>query len=195
MKETVEIEIDFGRIFRVLRCRWWVVLLAAMVGAAGCWIGSKLWITPRYTSSVIFYVSGSVTAPVDSAIVVLETDQTRREMLSYAGINRSEDEVEEWIYAEAVRTTDFLKVEVTAPDAVEAKVLADGAAAVLPRRVSEIMGNVAVSVVDEADFAKKPSTLTERQWAVLGAVLGSALAAGVIALGEIFRRKDDKVLG
>lgn len=186
---TEIIEIDFGRILKALWRRGWALALAAMAGASGCALGAEAWITPQYTSSVIFYIRGNGTAPVDSAIVVLETKATRREVLQVSGINRSEGEIEAWIFGEAIRATDFLKVEVTAPDAVEAKVLADGVAKVLPRRMSEILGTVTAQVVDEADFATQPSTLSTKQWAVLGAVLGTAMAAGIVALAAVFSKK------
>ena len=182
----VEIEIDFGKIFRALWRRGWAILLAAVIAGCGFILGAELWLTPRYTSTVVFFVSGNIPSPVDSATVVLETRQTRREILQQSGINRTEKEIEDWIRAEAIRTTDFLRVEVTAPDAVEAKTLADGAAKVLPRRVSEIMGVVSLQVVDEADFAEKPSGFTTKQWATLGAVLGMMVAAGIIGLKVIF---------
>jgi len=183
----VQIEIDIGRILRALGRRWWALVLAAVVGACGCMIGAKLWISPRYTSSMVFYVSGPVDSPVDSAVVVLETAQTRREILAQTGINRTHEEIREWIRAGAVRTTDFLRVEVTAPDPVEAKVLVDGVLTVLPRRVQEIMGNVTVLPVDEGELPRKPSGLSGKQWAALGGILGMGLWAAGIVLGEISR--------
>jgi len=186
---VLEIEVDIGKILRGLWRRGWLVLLAAVFGACGCALGAALWLTPQYTSSAIFYISGNVNAPVDSAIVVLETRQTRREVLLDSGINRSEEEVEEWIHAEPVRTTDFLKVEVTAPDAIEAKVLADSVTRVLPRRMGQIVGDISAMVVDEAALARKPSTFTQKQWAMLGAVVGTLLSAGIIVLVEIFPKK------
>ena len=86
-------------------------------------------------------------------------------------------------------------MEITAPDAVEAKILADGVASVLPRRVSQIMGNVSVQVVDEADFAEKPDGFTTKQWAMLGAVIGAALSAAVIGLREIFMGEKKQTAG
>ena len=191
----VEVEIDFGKIFRAWWRRGWAILLAAMIVGCGCAVGAKLWLMPWYTSTAVFFVSGPIPTPVDSAIVVLETRQTRREILLQSGINRTEGEIEEWIHGEAVRTTDFLKVEITAPDAVEAKILADGVASVLPRRVSQIMGNVSVQVVDGADFAEKPDGFTTKQWAMLGAVIGAALSAAVIGLREIFMGEKKQTAG
>lgn len=185
-----EIEIDLGGIFRVLRHRARILALVAVICAALGFLACRLWLTPRYTSSVTFYVSGNVASPVDSAIVVLETRQTLREVITASGVSCPVEELQKSIRAESVRATDFLEVEVTSHDVVEAKLLADSVAKVLPRRMGEILGDVTAAVVDEAVFAKESSTPGGKQCAVLGAVMGLILSVCAVVLMEIFSPKN-----
>lgn len=178
------IEIDLGRIFAA----YWrnlgkVFLIAAVCSVLGFLI-AFFFITPRYQSSVMFYVGGN---SVDSALVLLETGETLDAVLTESGAARDAEQLSKMLAAKAVQETGFFRVTVTSPDAREARYIADAVARVLPQRMQEIVGSTSVKVADTAEEAENPAIPSYPKCAAMGAAFGFLLSSAEIALGEIFR--------
>lgn len=194
IKQTDEIEIDLGKIFRALARHWLAIVLSALLGAGVfSWVTGCL-IPPRYESGVMFYVcsvSGEVLSPedlsiarklVESCMVLLNTRETQQGILDHTGMDMSCKELEERITAEAMGETEFFRVTVSGENPVEAERIADAIGAILPGRISVLIDGFSVRV---ADAAVLPSEATEPDGlrsALTGFLLGAVLSVTVIAV-------------
>lgn len=194
IKQTDEIEIDLGKIFRALARSWLAIVLSALLGAGGfAWVTEHL-IPPRYESGVMFYVcsvSGEMLSSedlsiarklVESCMVLLNTRETQQGILDHTGLDYSCKDLEERITAEAMGETEFFRVTVSGEDPVEAERIADAIGAILPGRISVLIDGFSVKV---ADAAVLPSQATEPDGllsALTGFSLGIILSVTIIVV-------------
>lgn len=167
-----EIELDIGKILKaLLRCRLWI-LVSAAVGTAAAFLLALL-ITPRYSSTVTFYVKndsrpdvgGSISSAdiaaskelVDSCLVILQAEETLDAVIYTAQVNKTHEQVRRMIHATAVNSTEFFSVEVTGTDPREAEAIANAIGYILPMRVVGIMEDSSVRIVDAALMPFDPS--------------------------------------
>lgn len=212
-EETVEI--DLGRLAATLWKKAWRIALAAFLCAAVVLLGTALFITPKYRSSVMFHVNNSVLAQgetahsidsadisasrnlVESCLVLLKTGESLEAVIDHTGVARSDTELAEMISAKAVGSTEIIQIVVTSPDPVEAERIASAVAEILPGRISNILEGASVKVVDTARMPSKPSSPSYLGNALIGFVAGLFLTAAIVALREIFdtsiRREEDVV--
>ncbi|MBR5021428.1 MAG: hypothetical protein IKY17_07335, partial [Oscillospiraceae bacterium] len=138
-----EIEIDLSRIFGALVDKAWLVGITAILCAVITFIGTVLFVTPMYQASSMFYVNnssislGEASLSISSAdisasrglvksyIVILNTRETLKDVIDYAGVDRSYGQVKSMISAAAVDNTEIFQVVVTSPDPQEAEQIAN----------------------------------------------------------------------
>lgn len=199
-----EMEIDFQRLFGALWQRKWWIVLVAVVFAAAAFMGTLLFITPKYQSSAMFYVnnsalsvgdatfsidSGDISASkslVNSYIVILKTRESLRDVIDYAGVDRNYSELKGMITAASVNSTEIFQVVVTSPDPKEAEEIANAIAYILPKRISSIIEGSSAKVVDSAVIASSPSSPSYAKNTAIGFLVGFCLMAAFFALREIF---------
>ena len=204
MQKKDEIEIDIGRVFRAVMDNAWIVAIVAVVCAVLTFVGTFFFITPKYTSTAMFYVnnnsfslgdaslsisSGDLTTSrnlVDSYLVILNTRETLNDVIDYAGAGRSYSELKKMITSQSVNETEIFEVSVTSPSAQEAERLANAIAYILPKRIGTIIDGTSAKVVDAAVVPSRPSSPSYPKNTVVGFLLGFLLSVGVIALREIF---------
>ena len=199
-----ELEIDLGRIFRAVMNRVWLVIIASVLCAAMAFGYTYQFITPQYQSAAMFYVNNNsfsvgdaslsissgdlVTSRglVDSYIVILKTRETLNEVIDYADLDLTYGQVSGMISASAVNETEIFRVVVTNPDPYEAEKIANAIAYILPKRISNIIDGTSAKIVDSAVVPAGPSSPSFTRNTMIGFLLGFLLAAGIIALKEIF---------
>jgi capsular exopolysaccharide synthesis family protein len=199
-----DMEIDFGRVFRAVLDRAWLVAIVAVLCAVLTLVGTIFLITPQYESTAMFYVnnsnlsfgdaslsisSGDLTTSrnlVDSYIVILNTRETLVDVIDYAGVSRSYKEVKDMLKAAAVNETEIFRVTVTNPDPQEAERIANAIAYILPKRIGTIIDGTSAKVVDAAVVPTKPSSPSYTVNTLIGFLLGCVLSVGFIVLREIF---------
>ena len=199
-----ELEIDLGKIVRSVVERAWLVAISALLCAVLTLAGTVFFITPKYESSAMFYVnnsklslgdasvsisSGDLSTSrnlVDSYIVILNTRQTLVDVMDYAGVSYTYEDIQEMIVAESVNETEIFQVTVTSSDPQEAERIASAIAYILPKRIGTIIDGTTARVADAAIVASKPSSPSYTKNTVIGFLLGFVLAVGGIALREIF---------
>lgn len=199
-----DIEVDLQRLVKALWKKLWVIVFSCIFGAVIALLVSTLLITPLYQSSAMFYVNngslsvgdaalslttGDISAAknlVDSYIVILNTRTSLNDVIDYAEVDRTYEEVREMIFASAVNSTEIFEVVVTSPDAEEAEKIASAIAYILPKRISSIIEGTSAEVVDSAIIASKPSFPNHLTNTVIGFALGMVLSAAIIALKEVF---------
>ena len=203
LQNNDEIEIDLGRILRAVMNRAWMVGIVAILCAIVTFVGTLLFITPKYEAAAMFYVnnsnlsigdaslsisSGDLTTSrnlVDSYIVILNTRETLVDVIDYAGASRTYTELRGMLASEAVNNTEIFKVTVTSTDPKEAERLANAIAYILPKRIGTIIDGTSAKVVDAAVVPSVPSSPSYTKNTVIGFLLGFMLCVGVIALREI----------
>ena len=199
-----EIEIDIQRLFSILTDKLWLILVAAVTGALGFLLVTFFMITPKYESSAMFYVnnnslsvgdasfsisSSDITASkslVDSYIVILQTRETLNDVMDYAGVSYSYEDMKDMLSASAVNSTEIFEVVVTNPDPFEAERIAAAIAYILPKRISSIIEGTSAKVVDAAVVAAQPSSPSYVVNTLTGFMIGFVMAVSILILRELF---------
>lgn len=203
-KNPEVIEIDVKRIWHAVWHKIWLALIIAVVCSILTYVGTHLFVTPKYKASAMFYVNnnsismgdasfslsqGDITAAkslVDTYIVILNSKSCLNDVIDYSGSDLSYGELRSMIAASAVNATEIFEVKVTSTDPKEAKELANAIAYILPKRISSIVEGTSANIVDYAVTPTSPSTPGYTSNALLGFLIGFALTVILIALKEIF---------
>lgn len=203
-KKTEVMELDVQRLLSALGKRVWLMVLVSLLFGAAALVGTMLLVTPKFQSSVMFYVNNNSMAMGDGAagitssdisasqslvstyIVILETWETMTDVINHSGVDRTYEELTKMVTAEAVADTQVFRVRVTSPDAQEAWKIAQAITRVLPQRISGIIEGTSAQMVDSAQVAVKPYSPNYLKNTMIGLMLGLALTMGSILLWEIF---------
>lgn len=196
--------VDLQRAVAALIRKMWMIVLAAVLSAVLVFVGTYFLITPKYESSALFYVnnnslslgdaslsidSGDISASkslVNSYIVILNTRESINEVIEYAGVDRSYEQIKEMISAASVNGTEIFEVVVTSPDPYEAEQIANAIAQVLPNRIAGIIEGTSAKIADHAVVAAEPSSPNYVVNLIVGFLIGGILAVGVILMQEMF---------
>ena len=111
LEKNEEIEIDLKRVFSALVKKIWLITAVSVISAVVLFVGTFLFITPKYKAAAKFYVHNSAYSAgnasvsisngdlvtsrglVDSYIVILNTRETLLDVINYAGVNRSPSQI------------------------------------------------------------------------------------------------------
>lgn len=199
-----DIEIDLKRVFDAVVHRAWLVTLVSIICAVVVLLGTVFFVTPLYESSAVFYVNnnalsvgdaslslstGDISAAkslVDSYIVILKTRTTLNDVIDYAGVDRTYNELRNMISAASVDDTEIFEIIVSSEDPYEAEKIANAIAYILPKRISSIIEGTSAKIVDTAVVASKPSSPSYTLNTLVGFLIGLAAMVVIIALREIF---------
>ena len=206
MNDTLKngvIEFDISRISNVLISKMWLILLISTISAIAIFCGTWLYIPPLYEASAVFYVnnnslsvgdaslslsSGDISAAkdlVDSYIVILDSWPTRDQIIEYAQLDLSRNELAEMMEAHSVNNTEIFKVTITSENPQEAEIIANAVASVLPKRIGEIIEGTSARVVETALVPTAPSSPSYTKNTVIGFLLGFMLTVAVIVVREM----------
>jgi len=204
-KETNGVlEIDLKRLFKAVWDRAWVVCISTVLCAIIALAGTVYLITPKYQSSAMFYVnnnslslgeasvsitSSDITASkslVDTYIVILNSRACLNDVIDYAAVDLSYNELKSMITAAAVNSTEIFEVIVTSPDPAEAKELANAIAHILPKKISNVVQSTTANVVDYAVKSSVPSSPNYINNTFLGLILGFLASVSIIIIRELF---------
>ncbi len=195
--------IDIMHILKALWHRAWALMLAAIIaGGIGFSIASFV-IPPQYSSSIMLYVNngnisiGSTSFQISSSEIsaaqslvktyteILKNRTTLERVIEKSGVSYSYRQLSEMIVAAPSNETEIMKVTVTSTDPNEAARIANCIAEELPVRISEIIDNASMEVVDSAvpDYQKISPSITK--YTAIGILLGALLAAAAITLAAI----------
>jgi len=197
------IEIDLRRLFGVLLSKAWLIAVVAVLCAVLTFAWTVLFVTPKYQSSVMFYVNntdlsvGGATVSigasdisasrglVDVYIVILKTRGTILDVIDYAGVDLSYGQVAGMISAGAVNETEVFRVTVTHSNPVEAEQIADAISYILPKRITNIIDGTSAKVVDEAIMPISPSSPNYTRNTMMGFLVGAILISALIVILDL----------
>ena len=212
MEKNHEVEIDLKRVLGLLLNKAWLIALVAVLCAVLTFVGTWLFVTPKYETTVMFYVNnrvtpngGSITSGdmsaarglVESFAIILNTRETLEEVNDRANLGRTYGQLLSMITAEAVEDTEILKVVVTSTDPVEAEAIANAITEVLPERSSKIIEGSSVRVITGANLPTAPCSPSYPTNTIIGFLVGFLAVVAVIVLQDVFDtviREEEDVL-
>ncbi len=197
------IEIDLKRIWNAFLRKLWLVLLVSFISAAVVLVGTVYLITPQYKSTALFYVnnnslsvggtavnidSGDITASkslVETYIVILNSREVLEDVIDYAEVDYTYDELKSMLSASSVNSTEVFEVVITGPNPEEAERIADAITEILPNKISNIVEGTSAKVVDYAIRAEKPSSPDRTMNTIIGFLLGFVFSVAVVVVLEL----------
>lgn len=202
------IEIDLLRLLKALWRHTVIIVLVMLLGGGAGFALAYYVVPPKYQASALLYVNNSSISVgstsislsdlsasqtlVDTYITILNTRLTLNEVIAQAGVDYTFEEMtaSEMIEAEAVNGTEIFRVMVTSKDPEEAERIANTIVRVLPDKIAQIVDGSSVRTVDLAVTPKKQSSPSCTLYALIGALAGLMLSAGIVIVRELL---DDQI--
>lgn len=192
-------EIDIRRILKVVLHRYWVILLVGVLAGAACWAYAHFMVTPTYSASVLMCVDnqypgspGYSSSQLEAAKILAKTNMdilrsrtVLEEAGKKAGLKYSYAQMRKMVTASANDETHLFTFTVTCENAKEAHKLATAIGEVLPGISEKALIGSSVSVIDNAVYNPNPVGPNENRYAMLGLMVGAALALTVIVLADV----------
>jgi capsular polysaccharide biosynthesis protein len=197
---TEESEIDLLALARLLWHRAWLLILVAILVAAGAFGYTYCFVTPQYTAQALMYVNNSsfslgsstfsISASelsaaktlVDTYGVILKSRTTLEEVIQVDNLEYTYEQLYSMISTSAVNSTDIFTVTVTSSSPAEAEYIANTIADLLPGKIADVVEGSDVRIVD---YAVVPSSRTSPSYTrntAIGGLLGLMLAAVFVLL-------------
>lgn len=200
-----EVTIDLMELFSALWAKKTIIILSAVFMALVAFVGTKMFVTPKYTSVTKLFV---MTKNDDTSASATYTDLQTGSMLTkdYMELVKSRpvlektisklkldvtpEELAGMITTETPTDTRIMSISVTDDDPKEAKQIADTLRKAVSVQITEIMSADSVNTVEEGNLPTSPSSPNVKKNMMLGALLGLVISMGFIVLISIL---DDTV--
>lgn len=189
-----EIDIDLTELIQLMLQKLWIIILCFVVAGTMAFAGTKMFITPKYSSSSMIYILTKTTSVTSLADIQIGEKLTVdfeylalsrpviEEVIDNLNMDNTYNEVVNMINISNPEDTRILKITVEHEDPVMAKKIANEMAEVTADRVSYVMDTDKPNVVENAVVAKDPSSPNALKNTVIGALFGAMVAVGVILL-------------
>ena len=138
----------------------------------------------------IIFSSGSLSVSkslVESYQVILKTRQTMQEVLDQCGVARDPNELINMVDITSVGGTEIFQVTVTGTQPEEVWQIAQGISVVLPQRITKIVENTKVHVLEAPVYSASPSIPSVSLNALIGLYIGFLISTGVLIALEFLR--------
>ena len=191
-----EITIDLTELLMVLWSKAHIILLSGILMALLAFVGTKLFITPLYTSVTKMYVLSKQdsNAGVTYSDLQTGTQLTKdymelvksrpvlEQVIAILNLDMEPEDLADMISVATATDTRILSVEVESENPREAKEIADAIRESVGIQITEIMDADAVNTVEEGNLPMEPSSPSTLKNSVIGGMLGVLIAIGVIML-------------
>ena len=192
-----EVTIDLMELFSALWAKKTIIILSAVFMALVAFVGTKMFVTPKYTSVTKLFV---MTKNDDTSASATYTDLQTGSMLTkdYMELVKSRpvlektisklkldvtpEELAEMITTETPTDTRIMSISVTDDDPKEAKQIADTLRKAVSVQITEIMNADSVNTVEEGNLPTSPSSPDVKKNMMLGALLGLVISMGFVVL-------------
>lgn len=192
-----EVTIDLMELFSALWAKKTIIILSAVFMALVAFVGTKMFVTPKYTSVTKLFV---MTKNDDTSASATYTDLQTGSMLTkdYMELVKSRpvlektisklkldvtpEELEGMITTETPTDTRIMSISVTDDDPKEAKQIADTLRKAVSVQITEIMNADSVNTVEEGNLPTSPSSPNVKKNMMLGALLGLVISMGFVVL-------------
>ncbi len=207
-RHNEEMEIDLLELLRYLKKRIIVIVAACLVCAVAGFLGTKLFITPEYTTNTRIYVrnrsngNNMVTSDFQIATYVMNDykalitgQNVAKEAISRLGLNMKPETLSRKIQVTSPENTRVLQITITDQDPRRAADIANTVRDVASAEIKRIMDVDAVQMVYEAEVPKEPSGPNTIKNTALAGIVGLIIAAGVYTviflLDDTIRTEED----
>ncbi len=196
-RRKTEYEVNLQTLLSAVIHRLWIVGIVSVLCAILTFMGTYMFISPKYSCYTAFYVNNSTSVNnvsvdlgdisaskslVESYVVILLTRQTLTDVIDYADVDVNYLDLRDMIKAIPVNNTEIVRVTVTCTDAEMAHKLASAIEYVLPNRISEVIEGSSAKVVDSAVVSYGQVGPDYSLNATVGFIVGAMLTIGVIVL-------------
>ena len=197
-----EIEIDLIELFMVLKSKLHIILLSGILAALLAFVGTKLLMTPMYTSVTKMYVLSRQDSSAGVTYSDLQTGSqlTRdyaelvksrpvlEQVIAVLNLDMEPEDLAKNITVETPTDTRILSISVESDNPKEAKEIADTLRETVSSEIKEIMHAESVDTIEDGNLPKEPSSPSLKKNMVLGGALGVFLALAILIF--IFLRDD-----
>lgn len=189
-----EIEIDLRELFFALKKRILILLAALAAGAVLAGAYTALLVTPIYSATSTMLVLTKETTLSSLADLQIGSQLTQdysmlitsrtvlQEVIDNLGLDMNYKALEGNISINNPEDTRILEITVTNPDPEMAKKIVDELSEVSSEFIGEQMEVVPPKIVEEGEVPESQTSPNMRRNVMMGALVGFALAAGVIIL-------------
>ena len=191
-----EVTIDLMELFSALWAKKTIIILSAVFMALVAFVGTKMFVTPKYMSVTKLYVmaknddsSASATySELQSGMLTkdyMELVKSRpvlEKAISKLKLDMEPEELAEMITTETPTDTRIMSISVTDDDPKEAKQIADTLRKAVSVQITEIMNADSVNTVEEGNLPTSPSSPNVKKNMMLGALLGLVISMGFVVL-------------
>lgn len=197
-----EIEIDLIELFMVLKSKLHIILLSGILAALLAFVGTKLLMTPMYTSVTKMYVlsrqdssSGVTYSDLQTGsqltkdyAELVKSRPVLEQVIAVLNLDIEPEDLAENITVETPTDTRILSISVESDNPKEAKEIADTLRETVSSEIKEIMHAESVDTIEDGNLPKEPSSPSLKKNMVLGGALGVFLALAILIF--IFLRDD-----
>ena len=194
--ENDEITIDLGELIGVLWGKIHIIILAGLVAALLAFAGTKILITPQYTSSTSMYMltrtEGSTgvtnsdlqtgTQLTQDYMELVKSRAVLEQVISVLNLDMTTTELSDMVATENKTDTRILTISVENEDPELAREIADALRETASVKIQEIMEIDAVNTIEEANLPTAPSSPSVAKNTLIGGALGVLIAMAVIVL-------------
>lgn len=198
-----EIEIDLLDLFRYLKKRVWIVVVACLVFAILGAVYTTMFMQDVYTAKTRMYVlnrsSDTSISSSDYSIsnymikdyeVLITGENVTREVIDRLHLNMSVSQLTSKLSVSAIENTRVLQISVVDTEPKRAAAIANCVREVSSEQIQKIMAVDVVNLVYEAEVPVGKSGPNLKKNTVMAAALGAALAIGILA---VFYITDDTI--
>ena len=201
-EQNDEIEIDLVELFMVLKSKLHIILLSGILAALLAFVGTKLLMTPMYTSVTKMYVlsrqdssSGVTYSDLQTGsqltkdyAELVKSRPVLEQVIAVLNLDIEPEDLAENITVETPTDTRILSISVESDNPKEAKEIADTLRETVSSEIKEIMHAESVDTIEDGNLPKEPSSPSLKKNMVLGGALGVFLALAILIF--IFLRDD-----
>ena len=181
--------LDLMDIFRYLRKKLWIVILAVVICMIGACVGSSILLKPQYQATARVYVlnqsddSGVVmsdfqvsTQLLSDYRVLITGQNVTQEVIEELGLSMSNSQLHNKISVTSPGNTRVLEITVTDENPQQAADIANCVQKIASRQITEIMGLDSVKLVYSADVPTAPSSPNISRNTMTGGLLGLVIS-------------------
>jgi capsular polysaccharide biosynthesis protein len=212
MNQEEYAEIDLLKLFKALWSKALVIILVAVLFAAGVFAYTLFFISPAYDATASIYVNnssftfGSTSFSISSSelsasnslvntyIYILKSRTTLEDVIAKADLPYSYEELSKMITTRTVTGTAAFDVTVRSSSPIEAEHIANVIAEVLPDRIAEIVDGSSVRIVDYAIVPAHRAAPSYTKNTIIGFLIGAVLAAAVVIVRFLIDEQNDVVI-
>ena len=194
--EEEEITIDLTELLMAIWSKIHIVILAGILAALLAFVGTKLFITPMYSSTTKIYVlskqdsSASVTYSdlqtgtqlTKDYMELVKSRPVLEQVIAVLNLDMEPEQLANSITVETPTDTRVLRITVENEDPKQAKEIADAVRESVSIQITEIMDADSVNTVEDGNLPTAPSSPSLKKNLAIGGLLGIFLAIGIIVL-------------